>query len=276
MLKSKLLEVVPRELNRVPGRLCLDSYTTLHGLYTTVLRVLYDSFYDSTILSYWSMENLDYYKDLPAKCLKVLLDVRVDKENLLESSFIRSIYLYTILLVCALLSHTFMWPSVMWHMMWPCHSLCHTMWHISHAINRTENKEKEIEKKIHIDLAVIASQWSELAVHDNYSSRYGSASSFSWSVLKSNPLSTTSTILGVSSCSKYISYNSCHEPPLWLSLFLLFFSLSFSFLFIAWESLSHYVTQDVTMSHQTVTVTSHVTRSHDSAEKWCTDQVVLV
>ena len=36
----------------------------------------------------------------------------------------------------------------------------------SHAINRIENKGKEIEKKIHIDLAVIASQWSELAVHD--------------------------------------------------------------------------------------------------------------
>ena len=54
----------------------------------------------------------------------------------------------------------------MWRDMWPCHSLCHTMWHISHAINRTENKGNEIEKKIHIDLAVIASQWSELAVHD--------------------------------------------------------------------------------------------------------------
>jgi len=40
------------------------------------------------------------------------------------------------------------------------------MWHISHAINRTENKGKEIEKKIYIDLAVIASQWSKLAVHD--------------------------------------------------------------------------------------------------------------
>ena len=38
----------------------------------------------------------------------------------------------------------------------------------SHAINRTENKGKEIEKKIHIDLVVIASQWSELAVHDRY------------------------------------------------------------------------------------------------------------
>ena len=45
----------------------------------------------------------------------------------------------------------------------------------------------------------------------------------------------------------------CHEPPLWLSPFLLFFSLLFYFLFIAWESLSHYVTQVVTMSHQTVT-----------------------
>jgi len=39
----------------------------------------------------------------------------------------------------------------------------------SHAINRTENKGKEIEKKIHIDLAVIASQWSKLAVHDKSS-----------------------------------------------------------------------------------------------------------
>ena len=47
-------------------------------------------------------------KDLSAKCLKVPLNVRVDKENLLEFSFIWSIYLYTILLVCALLSHTFM------------------------------------------------------------------------------------------------------------------------------------------------------------------------
>ena len=54
-------------------------------------------------------------KDLSAKRLKVPLDVRVDKENSLESSFIRSIYLYTILLVCALLSRTFMWPSVTWH-----------------------------------------------------------------------------------------------------------------------------------------------------------------
>ena len=42
---------------------------------------------------------------------------------------------------------------------------------------------------------------------------------------------------------------NCHEPPLWLSPFLLFFSRLFSFLFIAWESLSHYVTQVVTMSH---------------------------
>jgi len=41
----------------------------------------------------------------------------------------------------------------------------------------------------------------------------------------------------------------CHEPPLWLSPFLLVFSRLFSFLFIAWESLSHYVTQVVTMSH---------------------------
>ena len=54
----------------------------------------------------------------------------------------------------------------------------------------------------------------------------------------------------------------CHKPPLWLSLFLLFFSLLFYFLFIAWESLSHYVTQGVTMSHQTVT-----SRSHGSAGK---------
>jgi len=36
----------------------------------------------------------------------------------------------------------------------------------SHAINRTENKGKEIEKKIHIDLAMIANQWSELVVHE--------------------------------------------------------------------------------------------------------------
>ena len=35
----------------------------------------------------------------------------------------------------------------------------------------------------------------------------------------------------------------CHKLPLWLSPFLLFFSLLFYFLFIAWESLSHYVTQ---------------------------------
>ena len=47
-------------------------------------------------------------KDLSVKRLKVPLDVRVDKENSLESSFIQSIYLYTILLVCVLLSHTFM------------------------------------------------------------------------------------------------------------------------------------------------------------------------
>ena len=47
-------------------------------------------------------------KDLSAKHLKVPLDIRVDKKNLLESLFIWSIYLYTILLVCALLSHTFM------------------------------------------------------------------------------------------------------------------------------------------------------------------------
>jgi len=47
-------------------------------------------------------------KDLSAKCLKVPLNVRVDKENSLESLFIQSIYLYTILLVCALLSCTFM------------------------------------------------------------------------------------------------------------------------------------------------------------------------
>jgi len=65
----------------------------------------------------------------------------------------------------------------------------------------------------------------------------------------------------------------CHKPPLWLSPFLLFFSLLFSFLFIAWESLSHYVTQGVTVSHQTVTsqswspVTSHITRSHGSMGK---------
>ena len=44
--------------------------------------------------------------------------------------------------------------------------------------------------------------------------------------------------------------NVCYKPSLWLSPFLLFFSLLFYFLFIAWESLSHYVTQGVTMSHQ--------------------------
>ena len=62
----------------------------------------------------------------------------------------------------------------------------------------------------------------------------------------------------------------CHEPPLWLSPFLLFFSLLFYFLFIAWESLSHYVTQVVTMSHHghiTVTVTNHVTWSHGRVGK---------
>ena len=52
----------------------------------------------------------------------------------------------------------------------------------------------------------------------------------------------------------------CHGPPLWLSPFLLFFSLLFSFLFIAWESLSHYVTQGVTMSHHGHGRTRHVTR----------------
>jgi len=55
-----------------------------------------------------SEEGYDICKDLSAKRLKVPLDIRVDKENSLESSFIRSIYLYTILLVCALLSRTFM------------------------------------------------------------------------------------------------------------------------------------------------------------------------
>ena len=54
------------------------------------------------------MDNRGQYKDLLAKRLKVPLNVRVDKENSLESSFIWSIYLYTIILVCALLSHTFM------------------------------------------------------------------------------------------------------------------------------------------------------------------------
>ena len=57
---------------------------------------------------------LIFCKDLSAKHLKVPLDVRVDKENSLEFLFIWSIYLYTILLVCALLSRTFMWPSVTW------------------------------------------------------------------------------------------------------------------------------------------------------------------
>ena len=54
----------------------------------------------------------------------------------------------------------------------------------------------------------------------------------------------------------------CHEPPLWLSPFLLFFSRLFSFLFIAWESLSHYVTQVVTMSRH-----GHVTWSHGRVGK---------
>jgi len=48
-------------------------------------------------------------------------------------------------------------------MVTPCVTYCDIF---SHAINRTENKGHEIEKKIHIDLAVIASQWSELAVYD--------------------------------------------------------------------------------------------------------------
>ena len=55
--------------------------------------------------------------------------------------------------------------------------------------------------------------------------------------------------------------SECHKPPLWLSPFLLFFL--FSFLFIAWESLSHYVTQGVTMSHKKRSRhghTRHVTR----------------
>ena len=47
----------------------------------------------------------------------------------------------------------------------------------------------------------------------------------------------------------YSPEDDCHELPLWLSPFLSFFSLLFYFLFIAWESLSHYVTQGVTMSH---------------------------
>ena len=70
----------------------------------------------------WAIPVIPYKancKDLSAKHLKVPLNVRVDKENSLESSFIWSIYLYTILLVCALLSRTFMWPSVTWHVTWP-------------------------------------------------------------------------------------------------------------------------------------------------------------
>ena len=61
----------------------------------------------------------------------------------------------------------------------------------------------------------------------------------------------------------------CHKPPLWLSPFLLFFSLLFYFLFIAWESLSHYVTQGVTMSHQKKRSRSRsqVTRSHGGVGK---------
>ena len=45
---------------RVPAWLCLDSYTTLHGLCTTFTQVLYNSFYDPTTLSYQTMENLIY------------------------------------------------------------------------------------------------------------------------------------------------------------------------------------------------------------------------
>ena len=64
-----------------------------------------------------------------------------------------------------------------------------------------------------------------------------------------------------------VKYDNCHKPPLWLSLFLLFFSLLFYFLFIAWESLSHYVTQGVTMSHQKGSHHGHITRSHSSVGK---------
>ena len=91
-------------------------------------------------------------KDLSAKCLKVPLNVRVDKENSLEFLFIWSIYLYTILLVCALLSCTFMWPSVTYFPM---------------LIIENKIKKKEIKKEIYIDLAVVASQWSEVAVLDS-------------------------------------------------------------------------------------------------------------
>ena len=68
----------------------------------------------------------------------------------------------------------------------------------------------------------------------------------------------------------------CYKLPLWLSPFLLFFSLLFYFLFIAWESLSHYVTQRRDHVTSNGHVTSHVTRSHGSVGKQCTDQVALV
>jgi len=42
----------------IPAQLCSDSYTTLHGLCTTISQVLYDSFYDPTILSYRFIEKL--------------------------------------------------------------------------------------------------------------------------------------------------------------------------------------------------------------------------
>jgi len=47
-------------LIRVPTQLCSDSYTTLHGLCTTFPWVLYDLFYDPTILSYQTVESLIY------------------------------------------------------------------------------------------------------------------------------------------------------------------------------------------------------------------------
>ena len=52
--------MISRELNKVPAQLCSDSYTTLHGLCTTVPQVLYNSLCDPTILSYPTIEKLNY------------------------------------------------------------------------------------------------------------------------------------------------------------------------------------------------------------------------
>jgi len=150
-----------------------------------------------------------------------------------------------------------------WRNMW-----CDLTWHIFHAINRTENKGKEIEKKIYVNLAMIASQWSELVVHNNLIKLQTI-----WEgliAIGTNPKDKNFVAIVLESLpASYETYLSvltgCHKLPLWLSPFLLFFSLLFYFLFIAWESLSHYVIQGVTMSHQRVM--SQVTRSHGSVGK---------